>query len=76
VDEFEAYYWNIDDLDPADAKDARVLIDSRQLDDVLAAFERLLASENAAARGVARSLLSCRGEGKVRAIRRARLATC
>jgi hypothetical protein len=27
MDEFESYYWNIDDLDSADANDARVLDD-------------------------------------------------
>jgi hypothetical protein len=53
VGEFQSYYWNIGDLDSTDARDAEVLIRSRELSDVLAAFQRLLASEHTAARGVA-----------------------
>lgn len=51
--DFQSYYWSLEDLRAPDASAARLVIESRDLDQVLAAFERLLASDDAGARGVA-----------------------
>jgi hypothetical protein len=53
VAEFPSYYWALDGLRTPDASAARTLSERRELKQVVAAFEHLLASEDVAARGVA-----------------------
>lgn len=53
MDSFHSYYWKIEDLERKDAEAARILTQGDDAASTPAAFERLLASDSPAARGVA-----------------------